>query len=185
MAYAPDKSVSTLLESLGRASTPPVKVNSFGISLSSFLGSATFAKDYDSSLLVGTRELYDSWPKSSSVVIAVPGLIEAQISDQRFSRLVIDEAAFYSGPWLGAESGNQHHLATEVFNAGRIARGTGRSVYFVPLPSHAPKFDNAFIRSTCTVDFSSIPNEDLEEGAPHSIIWETLEKIVADRYGIS
>lgn len=184
MANQSNKNLTALLEALGRASTPQVKPNRFGISAASFLGTAMFPSEPDSTLLLGTQEMLSTWPRNNNVVLAVPGLIKEQIVDQKFSRLVIDESAFHRGPWIGTDSGGQSHLASELFEAGRIARGTGRAVYFVPTPSSGPKFDSAYIRSTCTVDFSNIPAEDLEEGAPQSEVWDFLLKLVADRYGM-
>lgn len=183
MAAHSDGDVAQLLELLGRSSTPPVKKNSFGLSFSDFLGERMFPMSKNSTLLVASLPILDEWPEESPFVLGVPGLLAEQASHKSFSRLVIDEAAFNSGPWLGADSGAQHHLAGELFEAGRIFRASGRAVLFVPSPSEGPKFDSAYLRSTCTGDFSEIPTEDLEEGAPQSNLWSFLSLLVEKRYG--
>lgn len=178
-----DKGVGQLLELLGRSSTPPVKKNNFGLGFRDFLGKCMFPASENSSLLVASEQMQNDWPEGRPFVLGVPGLIAEQAAHKDFSRLIIDEAAFCHGPWLGTDSGSQHHLASELFEAGRIFRASGRAVLYVPAPNDGPKFDSPYLRSTCTVDFSDIPSEDLEEGAPQSEIWNFLSLLVAKRYG--
>ena len=174
--------VGRLLELLGRSSTPPVKKNSFGLGFGNFLGEAMFPKMENASLLVASSQLKELWPKETPFVFGVPGLLEEQAHHENFSRLILYEEAFYSGPWLGADSGSQRHLAKELFEAGRIFRASGRAVLFVPSPTSGPKFDSSYLKSTCTGDLSNIPSEDLEEGAPQSDIWNFLSLLVEKRF---
>lgn len=183
MPTQPKSDVAKLLESLGRASTPPVKRNNFGLDFGDFLGPAMFPKGPNSSLVVGAPGLFTSWPSDNEAVCGVPGLIKEQANHTNFSRLIIDAEAFYTGPWIGADSGGQRHLAEEIFEAGRIFRASGRSVFYLSSPHHGPEFDNAYVRSTSTVDLGNVPEEDLEEGAPQSSLWEYLRSVVEERYG--
>ena len=183
MPTPPKGDVAKLLESLGRSSTPPVKKNAFGLDFGNFLGPAMFPSSPNASLVIGTPALFDAWPSDNEAICGVPGLIAEQAANTQFSRLIIDAEAFYTGPWMGADSGGQRHLAEEIFEAGRIFRATGRSVFYLSCPVHGPEFDNAYIRSTSTVDLGDVPEVDLEEGAPQSSLWDYLRAVVDARYG--
>lgn len=177
-----DKNLDKLLTRLGRSSTPDVKENQAGLTYGSFLESAIQPQHPDSSLVIGSDTLWSRWPADAPAVHAMPGSLTGQAENLSFSRLVIDAEAFRSGPWLGSDTGGNQHLADEIFEAGRIFRATGRFVLWLP-GQGAEGFSTARIRSTSSVDLSSIPEVDLEEDAPQSSMWNVLTEIVEERMG--
>lgn len=167
---AHDASVLALLAKLGRASTPPVKKSSFGITLKGMLKPAEATAP--SSILVSTPESFHALPEPAGYQFGIPGVITEQAAQDCVTRLVIDAMAFHSGPWLGTDNGGNKHLADEVFEAGRLIRARGGIVMFLPDPSTTAGPELARIRSTATIDLSRIPEEDLEEEAPQTVDWQ-------------
>lgn len=167
---AHDPSVLALLAKLGRASTPPLKKSSFGITLNGMLKPAETTTP--SSILVSTPESFHILPEPATYQFGIPGVLSEQAAEDCVTRMVIDAAAFHSGPWLGTDNGGNKHLADEVFEAGRLIRARGGVVMFLPDPSTTDGPEIARIRSTATVDLSHIPAEDLEEKAPQTGDWQ-------------
>lgn len=172
---SPSGNVAALLERLGRSSTPPVQQAPNGITLAELLG----VNNYPSGgqvLFIGTPELHASLRAGGyNPVWAMPGAAVEQARPREVETLVIDNAAFDSGPWLKADSGSRQYLAQEVFDAGRQIRARGGIVYYLPRPDRPLGIDEAFIRSTSTINLAQVPVEDREENAPQSDLWKLLE----------
>lgn len=175
---SPSGNVATLLERLGRSSTPPVKQAPNGITLAEVLGVNHYPEGRQL-LFVGSPELHKTLCDNGfAPVWAVPGAAVDQARPRQIEALVIDNAAFDSGPWLKADSGARHYLAQEVFDTGRQIRARGGIVFYLPRPERPLGIDEAFIQSTSTVNLAQIPEEDREENAPQSELWTLLERFL-------
>lgn len=177
---SPSGNVATLLERLGRSSTPAVKQANNGITLAELLG----VTDYSSGgqlLFVGTEKLFGHLSSTGfSPIWAIPGAAVDQARSRDVECLIIENSAFDSGPWLKADSGARRYLAQEVFDTGRQLRARGGIVFYLPRPSRPIGVDEPFIRSTATVNLAEVPEEDKEENAPQSALWTTLEQYLED-----
>lgn len=168
----PPSNLDTVLATVGRASTPPVKPSPFGITRGALIGIAEHQAGAHT-VVVGAHDLLPELPRSAEPVRGVPGLLREQMRLPLVSTLVIDWRAFSAGPWLGANTHAALGLTEELFDAGRILRASGRQVIGIPARPLLGSGD-ARILSTCTVDMTRVPAVDLEEGAPHSALWTAL-----------
>lgn len=178
-ADGPEPNLDRVLTLIGRASTPPVPETPFGISRGALMDlPATHADTRVVSVAepVLTRRLQEQIPTRAGV----PGLLTEQVSLPGVSTLVIDWAAFGGGPWLGANTHSASSLIEEIFEAGRIMRATGRLVLGLPLRPLTATGD-ARLMSTCTVDMTAVPADDLQEGAPLTEAWTTVARHARDR----
>lgn len=178
-ADGPEPNLDRVLTLIGRASTPPVPETPFGISRGALMDlPATHADTRVVSVAepVLTRRLQERIPTRAGV----PGLLTEQVSLPGVSTLVIDWAAFGGGPWLGANTHSASSLIEEIFEAGRIMRATGRLVFGLPLRPLTATGD-ARLMSTCTVDMTAVPADDLEEGAPMTEAWMIVAHHARDR----
>lgn len=178
-ADGPKPNLDRVLTLIGRASTPPVPETPFGISRGALMDlPATHADTRVVSVAepVLTRRLQERIPTRAGV----PGLLTEQVSLPEVSTLVIDWAAFAGGPWLGANTHSASSLIEEIFEAGRIMRATGRLVLGLPLRPLTATGD-ARLMSTCTVDMTAVPADDLQEGAPLTEAWTIVAHHARDR----
>lgn len=172
-AADPPSNLDQVLKRVGRASTPPVPTTPFGITRGALLKiDQTHAKC--EVIIVGPPALVACLGQAARVAPGVPGALTEQVSMPNVTTLVIDWRAFSAGPWLAANTHAAKSLANEIFEAGRIMRASGRPVLGIP---HRPFLHSAdaYLFSTCTVDCTAVPLDDLEEGAPHTRLWEALQ----------
>lgn len=179
--YRPHDSVHALLSRLGRSSTPAVKESTFGISLGKLVGLHASPESPEKLLAVAPCEAVKQLQSQVSVIFGSPGLLREQASSGQISYMVIDCTAFDSGPWLGADNGGNTHLAEEIFDAGRQIRARGGVVFIVTPPARIGGPDFARIFSTSTVDILDVPEEDLEEDAPQSALWQAVQQLATTR----
>ncbi|MCG7248608.1 hypothetical protein MHK03_11880 [Corynebacterium simulans] len=167
--------ITSLLEKLGRASTPAVKESGYGISFIELIGGAAKPSSDNATLVIAPQWVLDEWPREiSEPVSCVPGIAQQQAMSAQISSMFIHPEAFTSGVWLNSHTGANHHLAQEIFDAGRELRARGRNVLVLNGDFLNAQHDSALIRATCTVQLDDIPEEDLEEQAPQSPLWNWL-----------
>lgn len=171
-AAGPPSNLDKVLATVGRASTPPVKPSSFGITRGALIGLDEH-QAHAHAVVVGAHDLLTELPAGVEAVCGVPGLLLEQVRLPRVRTLVIDWRAFTAGPWLGANTHAALSLTEELFEAGRIMRASGRQVIGIPVRPFLGSGD-ARILSTCTVDMTKVPAVDLEEGAPQGALWTAL-----------
>lgn len=166
---------SILLDKLGRASTPVVPISKMGITLGKLMGTGVPSDCRELCVLMVGRRLEPNVRRAGyTPIVGVPGLLVEQAQDTQVAVLLIDECAFDSGTWLGADIGVSRVLGEEIFEAGRQLRATGRPVYFVPHPQRNDGVDLAYIRSTSTAIVGAIPEIDLEEQATQTPLWREI-----------
>lgn len=180
---SPSGNVAALLERLGRSSTPPVRKASNGITLTELL-KLNLCVSRAQILFVGSPDLYDHLTSSGfQLTWAVPGAAVEQASARNVETLIIDNAAFDTGPWLKTDSGARQYLAQEIFDTGRQVRARGGIVFYLPRIGRPVGVEEPFIRSTSTVDLTAVPEEDREENAPQSDLWNALEQFLGEQNG--
>lgn len=178
----PSVNLATLLQNLGRASTPQVKQSGFGLSLLKLLRGSASPSEEGAILFVGSRQLYNRLTDAGfPVTWAVPGAAADQAEGDLIESMVIENSAFDQGPWLYADAGSRRYLAEELFEAGRKLRARGAIVFYLPEHERPAGVDEAYIMSTSTVNLALVPIEDLEEEAPQSHLWNILTDHVSKR----
>ena len=178
----PSVNLATLLQNLGRASTPQVNQSGFGLSLLKLLRGSASPSVEGGVLFVGSRQLYKRLIEEGfPVTWAVPGGAVEQAESTLIESMVIESSAFDQGPWLYADAGSRRYLAEELFEAGRRLRARGAIVFYLPEHARPTGVDEPYIMSTSTVNLALIPVEDLEEEAPQSRLWNTLTGHVSKR----
>lgn len=176
----PPDNRSIVLAAIGRASTPEVAKFDEGPSLGT-LTRTTVGIAPGSVLFVGVDASKTVIRRHHPVVIGVPGMLIEQASQTTIETLVIDAAAFDSGPWIEADDHQSRHLAEELFEAGRILRSRGGQCWLLPRPAPDGSM-TARLRSTATADFGDLPGADYEEGAAQSPLWTALVELVSERF---
>lgn len=175
----PPSNLDVVLARIGRASTPPVKESPFGITLGKLIG-LPGTVDAPAAVVVAPPSTREALSEVCRVITGVPGVLREQVAIDGVTALVIDWAAFHGGPWIGANTHGARALSHEIFDAGRLMRASGRSVYGLTGGAMESSTD-AYLRSTCTVDLRDVDPFDLEEQAPQSTLWHTLNEVMDAR----
>lgn len=171
-ASAPKDNRSRVLAALGRASTPPVPERAEGPSLFELM-TAAVPEAQPRIISVVTPVLRAEIRRILPEVTGTPGVLPTVAEIPSVSTFVVESAALFQGPWMGADSHQSKHLAEEIFEAGRILRARGGQVLLV----HNVRLTGSMAKrllSTFTVDLSDIPPAELEEGARQSPLWDLL-----------
>lgn len=166
----PESHRAQILSAIGRASTPPVKDSPFGITLTKLM-KLPDSLPPGSVIVVGNSNTLARFGDSPSILTGMPGALTEQVSIPGVTTLIVDWAAFRSGPWSFANRDMRTTQAEEIFEAGRILRARGCHVWGIPDPSASGPLDSR-IRSTLTADFGDLDPEMLEEKAPQSQLWQ-------------
>lgn len=183
MSKVPLGDISVLLTHLGRASTPALPDGPFGVTMSHVMGTGVRPGSLGVVVVVGSSSLWRYLPHTDNYVHAVPGNLLNQVSEEGVTDLVVDVCAFDEGPWIGSDQGISRGLAEEIFEAGRLLRAAGKSVFYLPPSNRADGPDLPYIRSTCTIDLADVPALDLEEAAPQREVWNILRSFALRRLG--
>lgn len=173
-----DETTRKLLLKLGRASTPSVARNPFGIRLSKLLESAEEPRNQETLVLITEdMQLMDALCKTSySVTRAIPNCLIEQVKDSRVKYFLVDSSAFDSGPWYGTANGGNHHLAFQIGSAAQQLVKTGGISMLRVTPAFQRSAEFEYLSRFFNVISGKLDIDQLEEGARQSDIWDLFTK---------
>jgi len=178
-----DAGLTEVLTKIGRASTPQVPQNAWGISLSRML-KADAAGNSDIAFfgILSSTLVEHLLAKNIRAVSATPGLSH-QIIPVDFSGIVlIDRSALSEGPWFGSYSESFLTLREEIYELCRKSRQNGIPVWFLDTPAADDPFAIVRIKSACDIIFPYEDMADFEEGARTSATFTEIMNYVNARF---
>lgn len=114
----------------GRASNPPVNTTAYPLRLADLAASAPQGDPSRRVIGVLSEESRAIVGRYTIVVDARPGMTVDLLTPGIAQMVVVDQAAFADGPWLGAGDGGDVHLVRELAELLRAAtRGGGTGVF--------------------------------------------------------